>query len=130
MYETRDERSLGSLFGELSRQASMLIRQEIQLAKVEVTESASRMGREAGMMAGGGLIAFVGFQAIIAAIIIGLAQFIPWWLSALFVGVVLVVIGYILLQQGLSALRKESLAPQQTIHSIKETAEWAREQVR
>jgi len=108
----------------------MLIRQEIQLAKVEVTESASRMGREAGMMAGGGLIAFVGFQAIIAAIIIGLAQFIPWWLSALFVGVVLVVIGYILLQQGLSALRKESLAPQQTIHSIKETAEWAREQVR
>ncbi len=130
MYQTRDERSLGELFGDLSRQASTLVRQEIQLAKTELTQSAGRLGKDVGFMAGGGVIAFVGFEAIIAAIIIGLAQFIPWWLSALLVGLLLVVAGYFLLQRGLSAMKQESLAPEQTVRSVQETVEWAKGQVR
>jgi hypothetical protein len=64
-------------------------------------------------------------------VIIGLAAAgLPWWLSALLVGLVVVGVGYMLVQKGLSALKHEDLAPRQTIESIKEDTRWAKEQVR
>ena len=58
------------------------------------------------------------------------ANGVPLWLSALVVGAIVAVIGYVLVQRGLSALRHEDLAPRQTIESLKEDTQWAKEQVR
>jgi hypothetical protein len=124
-----DQRSLGELFSELSREASTLFRQEMQLAKVEMSQKASKAGKEVAFIGTGGAIAFAGFLAILAAIIIGLAEFMPLWLSALIVGVIVAGVGYFLVQQGMSGLRKMNPAPRQTIETLKEDKEWLKQQV-
>ncbi len=130
MEKMRDDRSLGELFAELSRETSTLVRQEMALAKVELGQKGSQLGKDIGFLAIGGAVAYAGLLVIIAALIIILANFIPWWVSALLVGLVVAGIGYALVQKGLSALKKENLAPRQTLATLKEDKEWAKEQVR
>ena len=77
----------------------------------------------------GGFIAYAGFLAIVAAIIIGLAALIPAWLAALSVGLVVVGIGYFFIQRGLNGLKPQELVPKQTIESLKETTTWAQDQI-
>jgi fatty acid desaturase len=130
MEQPAKERSLGDLFADLSRETTTLVRQEIQLAKVEMTTKATRVGKDVGFLAVGGFVIYAGFLAIMAAAIVLLAHVIPWWVAALLVGVVVAGVGYGLVQKGLSALQHEDLAPHQTVQSIKENAEWAKEQTR
>jgi xanthine/uracil permease len=126
-----DDRSLGELFAELARETSTLVRQEVELAKTEMTHKASRVGKSVGMLAAGGAIAYAGLLAILAAIIIGLAALgVPWWLSALLVGLVVAAVGYLLVQKGRDALKQADLAPRQTIETLKEDAAWVKEQTR
>jgi len=131
MIDSKDDRSLGELFADLARESSTLLRQEVQLAKTELTQNASRLGKDAASIAVGGLIAYAGLLAILAAVIIGLAAAgLPWWVSALLVGVIVAGIGYGLIQRGLTALKREDLAPRRTIETLQEDAQWAKEQVR
>jgi ABC-type microcin C transport system permease subunit YejB len=67
--------------------------------------------------------------ALVATAIIALAYALPWWLAALIVGVVVTGGGLFLVQRGIAALRTESLVPQQTLATLKEDAQWAKEQV-
>jgi len=131
MQKTNDERSLGDLFGDLARDMGTLVSQEITLARTELTEKASRVGKDIAMLAVGGLVAYAGLLAIIAAVIFLIAdRGVPLWVSALFVGVIVAVVGYLLVQRGISALKQQDLTPRQTIQSIKEDTQWAKEQVR
>lgn len=123
-----EERSLGDLFAELSRETTTLVRQEVALAKTELSTKASKVGKDVAFIGAGAAVAYAGFLAIVAAIIIILAALIPWWLSALLVGAIVAGIGYFLIQTGLQALRRTELAPRETIESLKDNAQWAREQ--
>jgi hypothetical protein len=125
----RQEPSLGELFSELSQEASTLIRQEVQLAKAEVTRKASQAGKEAAFVAAGGFIAYAGFLALIAAAILGVAEFLPLWLAALLIGVIVAGAGYLILQKGLNGLKEINPAPRRTIESLKEDKEWLKQQV-
>ena len=130
MQDTRDDRSLGELLGDLAQQTATLARQEVELAKTELTQKASRVGRDIGFLAVGGAVAYAGFLAIMAAVIIALAaNGVPWWLAALLVGLVVAGVGYVLVQKGLAALKREDLTPRQTIETLKEDKEWAKEQI-
>jgi TRAP-type C4-dicarboxylate transport system permease small subunit len=130
MQSVTDERSLGDLFADLARETGDLVRKEVALAKAEMSQKAARAGRDIAVLAVGGLIAYAGLLAMIAALIIGLGSLgLPWWLSALLVGIVVAGIGYFMIQRGLNALKREDLAPKQTIESIKEDAEMIKEQV-
>jgi hypothetical protein len=126
----KPEPSLGELFGDLTREMSTLVRQEIDLARTELTGKASRLGKDIGFLAVGGAVLYAGLLALIATLIIALAYAMPWWLAALIVGVVVSAAGYALVQRGLSALKREQLAPQQTIATLKEDAQWAKEQMK
>ncbi|HEX8228460.1 MAG TPA: phage holin family protein [Chloroflexia bacterium] len=131
MQVNQDDRSLGELFADLAKESSVLVRQEVALAKAEMTQKAGQVGKDIGFLAVGGLVLYAGLLAIIAAIIIVLGTIgVPWWLAALVVGVLVVGVGYFLVQRGLQALKTENLAPKQTIETLKEDAEWAKEQVR
>jgi hypothetical protein len=126
-----DERSLGDLFSDLARESSMLIRQEVKLAKTELTQSTSRVGKSVGVMAAGGAIAYAGLLAIMAAVVIVLeAAGLPWWLSALVVGLVAAGAGYFLIQKGREELKQANLAPRQTMETLREDTQWAKEQLR
>jgi len=129
MQQVKDDRSLGELFAELSRETSTLVRKEVELAKTEVTQKATRMGRDVGMLAAGGAVVYAGLFFILAAVALGLmALGLPGWLAALLVGVVVAGIGYFLIQKGRDALKRVNLAPQQTVETLKEDAEWAKQQ--
>lgn len=126
----RDERSLGELFSTLAQDTSTLVRQEMMLAKTEMSQKASRAGKDVGFLAAGGAVAYAGLLAILAGAIILLGQVIPMWLSAILVGLVVAGVGYFLVRKGLDALKREDLAPRQTIETLKEDQQWAKDQTR
>jgi len=125
----QDNRSLGELFSALAADTGTLVRQEVELAKTEMTQKATRVGKDIGFLLAGGAVAYAGFLAILAAIAIGLGQLgLPWWVATLLVGLVVAAIGGFLVMRGISALRQETPLPQQTIDTLKEDAEWAKAQ--
>jgi len=130
MQQSREDRSLGELFGQLTRDITSLARQEITLAKTEMSEKASQAGKDVGYLAVGGAIAYAGFLGILAAIVIILATFLPWWLSALIVGVVVAAVGFFMIQRGRQNLANLDPAPRETVETLKEDREWVKEQMR
>jgi Putative Actinobacterial Holin-X, holin superfamily III len=126
-----DDRSLGQMFAELSRETRTLIQQEIQLAKTELAEKASRMKKGAVLMVGGGLLAYGGLLAIVAAVVLVLIEIgLPAWAGALLGGIAVAGIGYALVRSGVAALSTVDLKPRQTIETLKEDAQWLRSQTR
>ena len=130
MAQLRDERSLGDLFSDLSRETTTLVRQEVQLAKAELTKSATEAARGIGMLVAGGAVAYAGLLFLLLAIVFGLIEA-GWdaWLSALVVGLVVVAIGAILVLRARESLKPANLAPQKTVETLKEDAAWAKEQI-
>ena len=128
MQGPRDDRSLGELFSELAQETSSLMRQEVTLAKTEMTQKASTAGRHIGILAAGGAVAYAGLLAILAGIIALLNNVMPLWLSALLVGIVVAVVGYLLVRRALDALKREDFAPRETIETLKEDQRWAKDQ--
>ena len=124
-----EERSLGELFSELSRETGTLVRKEVELATTEITAKAKVAFGHAGIAAAGGALAHAGFLVLLAAIVVGLTQLgLQPWLAALLVGLVTIGAGYALVNKGLSALRQTSVTPTQTIESLKETSSWTTKQ--
>lgn len=132
MQAVREERSIGQLLKELRDETTTLLRQEVDLAKTEMGEKATRVGKNLGSLAVGGGVAFLGALALLAAVIYGLTsllnQFmsvgVAIWLAPLIVGVVLAAIGYSLVQKALATLRQESLTPTRTTQTLQENKEW------
>ena len=130
MQGSRDDRSLGELFSELAQETSTLVHQEVNLAKTEMSQKASRAGKHAGVLATGGALAYAGLLAILAAVIVLLDNIMPLWVSALLVGLVVAVVGYLLVRRALDALKREDFAPRQTMETLKEDQQWAKDQTR
>jgi xanthine/uracil permease len=130
MQGSRDDRSLGELFSELAQETSTLVRQEVNLAKTEMSQKASRAGKHIGILAAGGAVAYAGLLAILAAVIVLLDNVMPLWLSALLVGLVAAVVGYLLVRRALDALKREDFAPRETMETLKEDQQWAKEQTK
>jgi hypothetical protein len=130
MEQHKDNRSLGELFAELSRESTTLVRQEIALAKTEMTQKLSHLAKDIGFLVVGGAVIYAGFLAIMAALIILLGAIMPDWLAAVIVGGIVAGVGYGMVQKGRDALTHEDLAPRRTLDELKESAEWAKEQTR
>jgi hypothetical protein len=116
---TVDGRSIGQLVSDLLRQASDLLQEELALARTEMSGKLPVAGRSVGMIAGGGALAYAGVLSIIAAAIIALHNVLPWWASALLVGVIVLLISYALIQMGMQNLKQTSLVPRRTIASFR-----------
>jgi len=125
----RSERSVGELFGQLSQDLGLLVRQEAQLAKTEVQTKVSRLTTDLVSLATGGIVALVGALALTAAVILLLVDPVGLdpWLAALLVGAVLGVAGYVMLQKGLRDLKGIDPTPRRTVESLKEDIQLARE---
>jgi len=118
------ERSLGELFKDLVQELTTLVRQEMSLAKTEMSQKAARAGKHVAFLAAGGAIAYAGLLAIIAALVLLLAQLgLTWWLAALLVGVVVAGVGGFLVMSGINALKREDLTPRETIDSLQDLKE-------
>ena len=130
MQQDREDRPLSELFTTLTSEMSALVRQEVAIARTEITQKAYGMGKDIAFIAAGGAAAYAGSLALIAALIIVLRKAgIPWGLSALVVGSLVAGAGSALIFKGVDNLKHADLVPSHTIDSLKENAEWAKDQV-
>jgi uncharacterized membrane protein len=130
MPELKQERSIGELFGQLSQDMTLLVRQEIQLARTEMSDKLSRFTTNLVSVLSGGFVAYLGGLALVAALILAIRDFanisLAW--SALIVGAVLAIVGYVMLQKGVKELKRVDLAPRRTVETLKDDVQWAKEQ--
>ena len=125
----KDDRSLGELFSELAGETGNLIRQEVALAQVELSQKATKVGKNVGYLVVGGAVAYAGVLALLTALIIGLGSVIGYGYAALIVGVVVAVAAVIMIMSAVNALKNVDIAPRQTVETIKEDAKWLKDQV-
>src|SRR5215210_4246141 len=97
---TEDDKPLGELVQDLSRQTSTLIRQEMRLAQAELAQKGRHAGKGAGMFGGAGLVALYGVGALIAAAILGLATVLEPWIAAAAIGAGLLLVAGVLALTG------------------------------
>jgi hypothetical protein len=137
-HRSRPDQSIGELLREVSSDAGALLRKEIELAKAELAEKGSHVGKNVASLAVGGAVCFAGGLALLAAVV----SLVGWlvaeisspelavWLAPLLVGAVLAFVGYGMIGKALTALRSESLAPEQTTQTLQENKEWLKEKIR
>ncbi len=126
----KDERSLGELFSDLASETSNLVKQEVSLAQTEMTMKAIKVGKNIGFLVVGGAVGYAALLSFIAALIIGLGRLLDnYWLAALIVGVVVAIAAVVLILSAISALKNTQLMPTQTVETIKEDAQWLKDQM-
>lgn len=125
----KEDHPLRSLFTDLVRELSALMRQEVQLAKTEMSEKASQAGYGIAYIAVGGALAYIGLLLLCLALVIALANVVPPWLSALIIGAFVIIVGMAILQKGRSNLKAQRLVPEQTVETLREDKEFVQEHV-
>jgi hypothetical protein len=118
---TTDDKPLGELVQDLSRQTSTLIRQEMRLAQAELAEKGKHAGKGAGMFGGAGIVALYGVGALVAAAVLGLATVLEPWIAAAAIGAALLVIAGILALTGKKELDEAGPPkPEQALDSVQQ----------
>lgn len=123
---TRDD-STAELLRRLSEQTTLLARQEVELAKLELAEKGKKAGTGAGMFGGAGALGLYALGALTAAAILALATAVAPWLAALIVAVVYGAIAGVLALSGKNKVQAATPpVPEQAIDSTKEDVRWAK----
>jgi len=121
------DRPVGELLKELSEQTSTLVRKELELARLELTDKGKTAGFGLGMFGGAGAFGFWALGALTATIILLLATAMKSWLAALIVTAALGVIAGVLALAGRTKLQQATPpAPEQTTESVKEDVQWTK----
>jgi hypothetical protein len=121
------DQSIGDLLKELSAETSTLIRQEMALARAEMTEKGKRAGVGAGMLGGAGVAGLLALGTLTACIVLVLDEFMDAWLAALILTVVWAAVAGVLALKGRDKVQEAAPpAPEQTIETVKEDVEWAK----
>jgi uncharacterized membrane protein YqjE len=125
------EPSAGELVKQLSEQVSVLVRHELRLAQLEMTRKGKQAGTGFGLMGGGGLIALYGVGCLIACVVIAISGVLAAWLSALIVGVALLVVASVAAAVGRGRLRRGTPpVPAEAIGSVRDDVEEIKERAR
>jgi hypothetical protein len=120
--------SVGELVGRATEQLSRLVRQEVALAKEELTEKGRRAGRGGGLLGAAGAVAYAGFLGLAAAAAAALSLTLPVWAAALIVTAVLFAVAAVLAATGRAQLRQAAPpTPEETLGSVKADVEEIRE---
>ena len=131
--------SIADLIKDLRDEAMLLVRQEVALAKTEISEKMARILRNTAYAIAGALVAFVGLIFILQAATVaigiglheaGLTEKQSLWASPLILGVIVAIVGAILISKGIAAVKNESLVPEKTVESLKNDKEWIQNKTR
>jgi uncharacterized membrane protein YqjE len=122
------EQSIGDLLKQLSQETSTLVRQEMALARAELTEKGKRAGAGAGMLGGAGVAGLLALGTLTAFLILLLNEWMDAWLAALILTVIWAVIAGVLALQGRNKVQEATPPAPQTVETLKEDVEWAKTQ--
>ena len=121
------DRPVGELLKELSEQTTTLVRQELELAKLELTEKGKKAGIGAGMFGGAGIVGFYAVGALTACLILALATAVDGWLAALIVAAGYGAVAGVLALSGKSKVQQAvPPTPEQAVDSVKEDVQWTK----
>ncbi|MDQ3383778.1 MAG: phage holin family protein [Actinomycetota bacterium] len=121
-----ESRSVGDLLGELAGDLTKLMRQELELAKLEMKEEATKAGKAAGMLAGAGVAGHMALVFISLTVMWALGNVMNLAWAALIVTVLWAIAAAVLGSAGRKKLKQVNPKPEQTIDTLKEDAQWAR----
>jgi tetrahydromethanopterin S-methyltransferase subunit C len=128
---TRDDRPVGDLVKDLSQQTATLVRQELELARAEMTQKGKAAGIGAGMFGGAGLIGLFALGTLTACFVLALAEAVAPWLAALIVAAVYAAIAGVLAVTGRSKVQQATPpVPEEATDEAKETVEWTKARAR
>jgi hypothetical protein len=119
-----EETSVGELIGNISNDLSQLFRQEVELAKVELKQEASKAGKAAGMLGGAGFAGYLAVVLLSFALVYGLSNVMDAGWAALIVAVIWLIVGAVLYSIGRKQLKTVDPMPRRTVDTIKEDAQW------
>jgi hypothetical protein len=122
--QTADDTTIGNLISDISDDVSRLFRQEIDLAKAELRQEASKAGKAAGMLGGAGFAGYLTVLLLSFALVYGLGNVMDLGWAALLVAAIWGVVAAVLYATGRNKLRTVSPVPRQTVETIKEGAQW------
>lgn len=121
-----DNATIGQLVGDLTQDLSRLLRQELELAKAEIRQEATKAGKATGMLAAAGFAGYMTAVLLSLAAVFGLAHLIGLGWAALVVAALWGIAGAVLYSAGRTRLRTVSPKPERTIETLKEDAAWLR----
>ena len=122
---------LGDLIKQLAQDSAVLVRQEVALAKAELQANVKSVARDIIMVAVGGVIALIGALVLILFLVLAVGDAVDeYWLGALIVGLLFVIVGGLLAKSNLNKLKHESVAPTLTIETLKEDKQWLQSEIK
>ncbi|HZB48102.1 MAG TPA: phage holin family protein [Mycobacteriales bacterium] len=119
-------RSVGELLSEVTGDLSKLMRQEVALAKVELKEEATKAGKAGGLLGGAGAVGYLVLVFVSLALMFALDEVMPMGWAALITAAVLGIIAAILFVVGRNRLKQVNPKPEQTVETLKEDVQWAK----
>jgi uncharacterized integral membrane protein len=122
-----EQRSLGSLIGDLAHETTALLRKEVELAKLEMSGKIDKVTSAVASMAAGGAVLYAGFLVFLIFLVAGLDTILDnWystqWLAPLIVSVVVLAVGYFMLKAGQKKIETDALVPRRTLRSLQRDA--------
>jgi uncharacterized membrane protein YqjE len=124
------QRSVPEVLHDIAGNLQMIVRSELRLAKTELAEKASSATAPAMTLGAGAVMAFYGFGFVLLACVYGLSIVLAPWLAALIIGGVLALTGGALALTSIKKLKSIRTIPDQTINSLEENAQWAKQQIK
>jgi len=130
VYPTDDHReeveqtSVGELIGNISNDLSTLFRQEVELAKVELKEEATKAGKAAGMLGAAGYAGHLAVLLLSFALVFALGNVMDWGWAALIVGAIWGIVAAVLFVNGRKKMKTVDPVPRRTTETLKEDAQW------
>jgi uncharacterized membrane protein YqjE len=125
------EPQLGDLFRQLAQDSATLVRQEMALAKAELRDNVKSVARDTAKIAVGAVLAGVGALVLVAFLVLLLGDAVgKYWAGALIVGVLFVAIGGFLVMNAMKRLKQDTIAPEQTLQTLKEDKQWLQSEMK
>jgi uncharacterized membrane protein YqjE len=126
----RESRSFSDVLEDVVSNIQAIIRSEVRLAKTEVQEETAKAARAGGVLGAGALFGVYAVGFLLLAGLYALQIVVAPWLAALIVAVLVGIVASVLIAVGVKRMKRVHPRPEQTMHSIKENLEWARNQAR
>jgi hypothetical protein len=123
-----EDESIGSLIGAVAQDVSTLFRQEVALAKAELKAEAAKAGKAGGMLAGAGFAGYMVAVLLSLALVFALDAVMPLGWAAVIVAVLWAIVGGVLYSIGRKRMKDVDPVPRQTVETLREDAQWVRDQ--